>query len=309
MSYDFDSSEKRLKITQQKKYKYEQWKLKLNDNGVPIKDLFLEKKNKKYNTYLYSYGILCSAMVDDEYKIILIKRQHTIGLLEFLRGKYELGNDSYFIKLLNMMTNSEKKMIQESNDFHKMRESVGLICKNSSHKLEYDDAYMKFRILKDKYIVDPMNNKESCLLDELLKSSTNKWDSQEWELPKGRKSNKEDEISCAVREFCEETGLSSNDIKVAVNVKPLDEIYTGINGVIYHHTYYFAEFIGDVSKLKFDNTNEILTSEVSEIKWASIDECNKLIRSYHQEKKALIRKYFQIIESKDIYFSELNLLK
>lgn len=307
MNSDNLNRKKNDKKTNDKKiYTYDKWRTKIYDNGMLIKDLFLEKKNKKYNTYLFSYGILCSAIVNDEYKIILIKRKHTIGLLEFLRGKYELGNDSYFIKLLNMMTNQEKELIKKHNNFHELRESIGLICKNTSHKLEYDDAYMKFRIIKDKYI--NYLGEETCLLDDFLKISSNRWDTQEWELPKGRKLNKEDEITCAVREFCEETGLNNDDIKVAINVKPLDEIYTGINGVIYHHIYYFADFIGDISKVKFDNTNEILTTEVSEVKWASLDECNKLIRSYHQEKKALIRKYFQITESRNMYFNDLDLL-
>lgn len=318
-------SKKTPQPKKQKKQLYRQWYTKINDNGMPIKDLFVEKKSKKYCTYLYSYGILCSAIVNDEYKIILIKRKHTIGLLEFLRGKYTLGDDNYFIKLLNMMTNSEKQMLKESTNFKQMRENVGLICKNSSHKAEFDDARMKYNILKDRFLVNgdcndcgancsscdadcDTSNKTICLLDEFIDKSTEKWDTQEWELPKGRKSSRESEIKCAVREFCEETGLHYNDIKIAINAKPLDEIYTGINGVTYHHVYYFADFVGDSSKLKFDSSNDILTSEVSEIKWASLTECNQIIRPYHQEKKAVIRKYFQIIESRDRYFSDLDLI-
>jgi len=250
---------------------------------------------------LTSYGIICYRKVeydnmDFKYEIILIRRKDTIGYVEFLRGKYNVNNDRYIIKLINLMTGDEKNRILEVCDFDKLRNILGMNKKNTTYKTEYDEAKRKFDIL--------VNENR---LEDLISKTTNNWITPEWGLPKGRRQPREPDSHCAVREFYEETGLNSEDINLIVNVKPLEEVYMGINKIKYRHIYFFAEFIGN-TEIRVDPDNKIQTSEISRVEWCGLDKCGKYIRPYHQDKINVIRKSFQILNNKDKYFKELEIL-
>ena len=68
----------------------------------------------------------------DNYKIILIRRKDTIGYVEFLRGKYNVNNDKYILKLMNLMTVEEKERILQVMNFDKLRDILGM---NKKHNL------------------------------------------------------------------------------------------------------------------------------------------------------------------------------
>jgi hypothetical protein len=59
-------------------------------------------------------------------KVILVQRRNTIGLIEFIRGKYKVDNPNYIIKLFNMMTFDEKRMFREYDSFDMLRTIIGL---------------------------------------------------------------------------------------------------------------------------------------------------------------------------------------
>ena len=44
-------------------------------------------------------------------KILLVQRRNTIGMIEFIRGKYDVTNFDYIVKLFNMMTFDEKRIL------------------------------------------------------------------------------------------------------------------------------------------------------------------------------------------------------
>lgn len=245
---------------------------------------------------LTSYGIICYKKNDrNKYEIILIRRKDTIGYVEFLRGKYNISNDKYIVKLINLMTVEEKKRILTVRDFDELRNILGMNKKNTTYKAEYDEAKRKFEILI-------AENR----LDELIKRSIDKWTTPEWGLPKGRRQPREIDIHCAVREFYEETGVKPTDISFLMNIKPLEEVYMGINKIKYRHVYFFAEYIGD-SEIYVDPQNKVQTSEISLVEWCDLEKCNKYIRPYHQDKINVIRKSFQILGNKDKYFTTLIL--
>lgn len=249
---------------------------------------------QKKNIPLISYGIICYRKNEiDETEILLIRRKDTIGYIEFLRGKYNVDDDEYIIKLINFMTNEEKKRILEIKNFDMLRTLLGMNKKNSIHRLEYNEANIKFNKLLE-------NNK----IDELFSRSTTNWIYQEWGLPKGRKHQKETNMECAIREFREETLVSLEDIILLYNVKPLEESYKGINNVIYKHVYYFAEYDSD-KDLVLDYTNDLQMTEISALKWCSLEECIHIIRPYHIDKLNIIKKGFQIINNKNMFFDEL----
>lgn len=242
---------------------------------------------------LSSYGLICYKKINNEYKIILVRRKDTIGYIEFLRGKYDLNDISYIKKLFNLMTNNEKQRILHIRDFDKLRDLLGLTRKSNIYKIEYDSA-------KDKF------NKLLNILDDIVNESDNQWIEPEWGIPKGRRHFKETDVDCSIREFSEETLINPNEISILTNVKPLEEIYVSFNGVTYRHVYYFSEYLGD-KEIRIDPSNNQQAIEISAIKWANYNEGLNLIRSYHQEKRNIFKKALQILYNKDKYFEEVNL--
>lgn len=238
--------------------------------------------------------------------IILVQRKYTIGFIEFMRGKYDVYNKPYIIKLFNMMTFNEIQIIKDINEFDDIRHKTGLL-KDLFFNLEYDDAKRKFNIL--------ITHIDGNMITKLLLQSYVKWTSPEWGIPKGRKHNKESEIMCAIREFTEETGITAKDLTIYRNIKPLEEIYTGINGIVYKHIYYIATIKtpGIITEhldthtqtLNFDILNEKkrnTNGEIGSINLFTNNECNKLIRPYYTSKRNIIKKGFQIINNLEYYF-------
>lgn len=136
----------------------------------------------------------------------------------------------------------------------------------------------------------------------------------EWEVPKGKRQNKETDLQCAVREFCEETGLGPENIRIFKNVVPLEEIYTGVNGVEYKHIYFIGEIVNipdnllvnadgsvtsggasQVSELRVDGQSKEQMSEVSKIMLMDLAMINREIRVFHISKRNIIQKAFYII--------------
>jgi len=253
---------------------------------------------KYSNEPLTSYGVICfryNHFDINKFEIILIRRKDTIGYVEFLRGKYSIENKDYIIELLNLMTQYEKDKLINVRDFDKLREMLGMTKKSSAYKNEYEDAKAKFNVLLED---------EQDGLDKLVLKSQTFWDTPEWEIPKGRRHNNEKNINCAVREFTEETGLVPNDFLIYPNIKPLEELYTGINKIKYRHVYYFAEF-DSFKKLNLDINNKHQACEIGDINWFTYTNCMKILRPYHISKKNIIKKAFQILKSKQKYFKEL----
>ena len=134
-------------------------------------------------------------------------------------------------------------------------------------------------------------------LEELINKSSTNWIEPEWGFPKGRREKDENDLKCAIREYIEETGLNINDFSIVQNIIPYEEIFTGSNYKSYKHKYYLAYI-----KNKNINDNNYQTSEVSKIKWCSLDDCLRLIRPYCNEKKLIIKKINNLL-------MESNLLK
>jgi 8-oxo-dGTP pyrophosphatase MutT (NUDIX family) len=130
------------------------------------------------------------------------------------------------------------------------------------------------------------------------------YDMPEWEVPKGKRQNKETDLQCAIREFCEETGLAQENIRIFKNVVPLEEVYTGINGIEYKHIYFIGEIVdipdnlvSSQGELKVDGQCREQVSEVSKIKFMDLMTVNEELRVFHVSKRNIIQKAFYIIGS------------
>lgn len=68
---------------------------------------------------------------------------------------------------------------------------------------------------------------------------------------------------------------------------PLQEIFYGTNGIQYKHIYYIAIY-NSPDEIGLHKIHEDQLTEIGDIKWKSLNECLKLFRPYHEEKKKIL---------------------
>lgn len=221
-------------------------------------------------------------------KFLIVRRKHSIGFAEFIRGKYIKDKCNGIVDLFKQMTPEEINKIKTMT-FDELWNDFWYDDKKRSNKKCYLDAKEKFEALKNKIDVElPL----SFYVDNVKPCHT----TPEWGFPKGRKNKGETDIECAIREFCEETGYSLNDIKLNLDFGPIVENVVGTNGVKYKYIYYLAEDISD----RVPNINEHNINEIGDIGFYTYEEVLNLFRDYHTEKREIVKKIF-------FYFLNLRL--
>jgi len=228
-----------------------------------------------------SSGIICIKKQSTINKYLIICRKDTLGYVDFVRGKYPIYNISYIQNLFNEMTIQEKYFLLE-NDFDTIWKKLWGDFSGSQYATEEKISRNKFNSIKGGVT---FYNKKYFSLKLLIENSKTNWLEAEWGFPKGRRNYLENDLACAKREFKEETGLQDDDFNIIKNILPYDEIFMGSNYKSYKHKYYLA-----LINKKNCNIENFQKSEVSKIKWASLDECIQLIRPYNLEKKEIIKK-------------------
>jgi len=232
---------------------------------------------------ILSVGIIAFTIKDDQIKYLMIRRKHTLGFIDFIRGKYSIYNKSYILNLLAQMTVTEKELVM-TKEFLELWQ----ILWNKEHLSEYHSEKLnskdKFYALKHG-ITNTQN--ESYSLDVLLEESnkTGVWTEQEWGFPKGRKNYNEKDLDGALREFTEETGYSSRHLKLVENIVPFEEVFMGSNYKSYKHRY-FLMMLTNNSNTEINYNFD--TSEVSKIEWKTYEEAIQCIRPYNLEKIRII---------------------
>lgn len=258
---------------------------------------------------LLSNGIIAvkiSEKDNEEHMFLMVKRKHTFGFIDFVRGKYSVNNKSHLLGMINEMTLDEKDKVMNL-DFVSLRNYLwgnskedNQINENKTSKvLNFDNekkhAENKLKTLKEGVYLENDNYN----LKQLIESSTTTWSDPEWEFPKGRKNMGENDIECAFREFVEETGYTYNNLVLIRNLVPYEEIFIGSNYESYKNKYFVCLFDSNNAKSTKNmvlSPNETANKpintfdkyEISEVKWFSYSECLKHIRIYNHEKKRLL---------------------
>lgn len=242
-----------------------------------------------------SIGIIAFRLNNNKIEYLLIRRKDSLGFVDFLRGKYIVTNKEYIINLLNKMTIFEKEFLLKSNFSelwnHLWGENVGI-----QYRSEEKTSLEKFTQLKSGI---KLNNGIIYSLKDLIEESNNNYlnyEEPEWGFPKGRRNYQEKDITCALREFEEETGFDKFDLSIIQNILPIEEIYTGSNFKSYKHKY-FIGYISNNSIPKFDYQE----TEVSRIEWKSLECTIEKIRGYNLEKIDLIKQVNKILERYNLY--------
>ena len=132
--------------------------------------------------------------------------------------------------------------------------------------------------------------------NSIITETKSDWVDTEWGFPKGRRNYQEKDLSCALREFEEETGFLRANVHLIQNIIPYEEIFTGSNMKSYKHKY----FVGHINS-NILPTNHFQETEVSDIKWLNYEECLQYIRPYNLEKCNILTKLNNVLTEYSLY--------
>lgn len=214
---------------------------------------------------------------------LVIRRKHSLGYIEFIRGRYDINNIETINNLIHQITPDELTCIK-TMEFKDIWEEVWK--KTSYNKLylkEMEDSMEKFNNLKATGYFD--------------KELVNDFNEPEWGFPKGRRNPNEKNLKCALREFWEETGIVKSKLIVLNKLFPIQEVFFGTNNVMYKHVYYIAIYNSD-DEIGINHLHEDQLTEIGDIKWKNLNECLNLFRPYHEEKKNVLYSLHTFLESK-----------
>jgi 8-oxo-dGTP pyrophosphatase MutT (NUDIX family) len=204
-----------------------------------------------------------------------------MAFTEFLRGKYELDNLPYVINLLSNMTKTEHTLLTSTcfDQLWTLHWGIG----RDHHSKEFELSKEKF----DKLSI-------ATLIQGLVG-----YDESEWGFPKGRRTPRETDIDCAIREFSEETNIPRESYVICKNLL-LSETFTGTNGIPYKHDYFVAVLRDPASVDLAQAMTNMQKREVSAIEWKTIDQCKAITRPHYIQRPALLESFKRIIQTFDL---------
>lgn len=248
-----------------------------------------------------SYGLIAIKYLKDEYisslfskstildnsndslQFLLIQRKDSLAFVEFIRGKYNPTEEYYLVKLLKSMTQKEQDLIL-NNSFDDLWKNVwGESSNIKSHKNDYEISEKKYSQIQH-------------LLPQMIKDNPSIWSEPEWGFPKGRRNPYESDLTCAIREFQEETGLKRSEFTIIQNTHPISETFFGSNQVHYCHKYFIA-ICNKNTEVEMMMDNPHMVREIGAIKWCSLDEAISKIRPDNVEKREILLKAGRIMRN------------
>lgn len=266
---------------------------------------------KQCNHPVTSYGIICYRLKVDSAtntlypEYLMVQRKDSFCYVEFLRGKYSIDNRSYMLSLLSNMTPHERQLLV-TRDFEELWKDLWQVHDCNNFVREYHEAKRKFNTLSKGYYMKMTDGALVYIdLKGLMQSSCSVLPDTEWGFPKGRRNINESDLSCALREFSEETTIPSRHIQVLRNTKPLEEVFMGSNRVRYRHLYYLACLAPSMppqsqhhsadNRIAQQAAVRVQLREVKNMAWLKYHEAQANIQSCNIERKELFKRANQII--------------
>jgi 8-oxo-dGTP pyrophosphatase MutT (NUDIX family) len=208
--------------------------------------------------------------------ILMVKRKDSMTFVEFVRGKYNVHDIEYLKNLFMNMTEREHKLILNSS-FDDLWTGMWGVGRDIKSK-EYEISSEKFSQLDLKNIVN---------------QSSTKFTQPEWGFPKGKRSRGEDDISCAIREFEEETNIKPSNYTILPNIVLIEE-FTGTNNSCYKHIYFIA-LLKTSQDIYLDNLTPIQLQEVSKVEWKTLSKCREITRPHYTDRLRVLKDLERII--------------
>jgi len=214
-----------------------------------------ENNTKHPDRVKYSMGIACCRINEKTHRaeLLMVCKRNTYNFVQFVHGSYDPNDSNSVLKLLNGMTRDEKLDLMSGN-FNQIWYRIWL---NTPLNSSYFPAKNKYTILF---------NDTGSKLRSLIERSNNS--RLIWELPKGRKKAfSESDLSCAIREFNEETGLSRGSYQL-LNL-PSKKWVIIDNNTKYISRYFLAGY-KHTGQYVYPAVYD--TSEISEVRWMDIEQ-------------------------------------
>jgi len=223
-----------------------------------------------------SYGVACFRYNNKtkQAEVLMIHKRTTFSFVEFALGRYKRKDDNRLLYLFNRMS-SEEKLDIWSLDFGKIWYRIWLIDPDSIYTLDNlklsKEKYEKYTYCKRYFQSNFVKDKGEKIRELLTRSTTTE---TLWELPKGRFSfPQEKPLNCAVREFEEETGISSLEYEMLESEPYICSIQ---NGKIRYLNHYYLALLNSDSRyhspysLKLDYNNPQQITEVIGMQWMDL---------------------------------------
>tara|TARA_B100000427_G_scaffold328631_1_gene342242 strand:+ start:2944 stop:3771 length:828 start_codon:yes stop_codon:yes gene_type:complete len=250
---------------------------------------------------ILSYGIILynKEKETNQYRIVLVERKDSLSYIEFIRGKYKNPlNYDYIQLLIGRMTEEEKDNLLKY-DFDTLWKKLWIHIDTVNQRIQKE--YLKSKVIFDQLKAGNIKkDKMIYSLQTIIETTKENYTMNEWEIPKGRRKNYENNKDCAIREFEEETNIGFSSYRLINNIIPLVEEYKGINNVRYKHIYYLGE-IDTLVNLEVNMGNRDQYTEIKNIQWLTEEECYQKIRNYDLNKKKVIEKVFQFLNTHSKY--------
>jgi len=226
-----------------------------------------------------SFGICAIKFVDEVPYYLLVRRRDSLCYVEFLRGKYKMDKFDYIKLLMNGMTVEERGRLLVK-PFDKLWSELWNAQNTRQFRNEFDNARRNFENLKT------TGDRNGKTMAAYIAEVTTNFTDAEWGFPKGRRALKEEEQSCAIREFKEETGILQKFIHI-LDEPTLVEEYLGTNNIPYKQTYFVAGFKSNVIATIQPN-NHIMKREIGDIGWFTFEQAMERIRMSNTQKRAVM---------------------
>ena len=196
--------------------------------------------------------------------------------------------------LRNMTIYERKKLVDHTDNFEKIWKDMWIIPEEEEDTTRnFNNARNKFNELVNhrEHSFQKLHNQTGCI-----------WLEPEWGIPKGRRNFGENLHNCAIREFQEETGISSESYEI-LDTQTFEELFTGSNKVKYHHIYSLAVLTNSGLEIGIDKNNFEQVREVGDIAWLTYDQVCLVIRKSNVEKLDMMN---DIQDYAVEYFENLN---
>lgn len=216
--------------------------------------------------------------IDSSLRCLMVQRKDSLGFINILRPRPE-EEFKYLNAYAEDLTWNERKALKTKNF-----DELWRIINNNNNYYNRDTSRVKERF-------------ESLDINQVLDSTASKFNFQEWGFPKGKRDRYERDLNSALREFEEETGYHSKDLKI-ISGSPLVERFIGLNNNRYMCKYFVALMNTNIGPPVIDQRKHHQAGEVSNIAWLTYSDAAKIIRPNALDKKRVLKQAFTLAQYK-----------
>ena len=235
------------------------------------------RRRKEDHGPITSYGLIAYTKCEGKPHFLLYQRRDNFEYMDFLRGVWPV--EDILPSLFSSMSNDERRRIREYT-FPELWSDLWVEHNSRIFRDGFSKAKRKYESVRN-------------MIPYLLDSTTSGIREPPWGFPKGKKNNfRENPVSCAMREFKEETHLQIERDQI-ISDQPYVETFQGSNDKTYATYYYLAEMPSVVVPAKMNTPHcireQTVSEEASNVQWFSFQKACSLLNPRRQTilKKAM----------------------